>query len=283
MPRTQIVATAVLRRRHHAHPRTGACLVEFAATLPGGVWTDRPLDVQPILAAVARRVNDRTSDDARIALLPWAAWLVGTNGNHDEDRDTAIAARTGAAALRHADPATATRLAAGLARVAWPTPTGHGRLHTWRRKVSHRRNTLRLIRLAITTLAATPHPDETLRALLADTVNLTRGHQGLEPVVVDYSGYQTWPRMQPVTVEVRTPDGTESTHYFCTALPQQWPPALAQAWSTRTGELRRIPSAHHAGRPARPPTARTGLWTHDATRPPGPWWNPEPAPPRGAT
>jgi hypothetical protein len=247
MSTTRIVETPVLRRRSHGHPFRGACLVEFAATLPAGVWTDRPPGVQPTLAAVARRVNDRTSDEARIALLPWAAWLVGTGGEeHDEDVDTAIAAHTGAVALRHADPATADRLAVALARTAWPKPAGHGRLHTWRRQMSRRRDRHRVIRLATAALAAAPHPDQALRDLLADTVNLTRRRQHLEPVAVDYTGYQTWPRVQQIEVQVRTPDGAESTYYFCTALPQRWPPALEQAWTARTGELRRV--AAHACR-----------------------------------
>jgi hypothetical protein len=218
--RTSIIRTPILRRGRHRHPRGGACLLEFAATLPGGPWADHPVHVQPALAALARRVNDHTSDAARRALLPWAAWLVGTASEHD--LDAALAARAGATALRHADPATAARLA--------PALTGPG---------TARGATRRLIRLAVATLAGAPHPDEELRALLADAVNITRDSAGLDPVVVDSTGFREWPATQPIEVELRIPDGSESAFYFCTALPGGWPPALAEAWSARADELRR--------------------------------------------
>ncbi|GIM97619.1 hypothetical protein [Paractinoplanes toevensis] len=212
MSRTSVIPTPILQRGHHRHPRNGACLMEFAATLPGGPWADNPVHVQPALTALARRVNDHTSDDGRPALLPWAAWLVGTAGEHD--LDGALAVR--ATALRHADPA--------LAALAWPATA---------------RATRRLIRLAVATVAGSLHPDEALRALLADAVNATRSTAGLEPVVVDSAGYREWPTTQPIRVELRIPDGSESAFYFCTALPGGWPRALAEAWSARADELRR--------------------------------------------
>jgi hypothetical protein len=213
--------------------------MEFAATLSGGTWADNPVDVQPMLAALARRVNDNTSDEGRMALLPWAAWLVGTAGEHRDDLDGVLGARVGATALRHADPATAARLAPAMAALAWPGAVQAGRVRAWRQAAGRRRGARRLIRLAVAALAGVAHSDETLRALLADAVNTTRDHDGLEPVVVDSTGYQQWPLTQPITVELRIPDGSESAYYFCTALPDRWPPALAEAWSARSDELRR--------------------------------------------
>ncbi len=72
MGRTTVHDVAVLGRGSHLHPGKGACLLELTSTLPGGRWTDHPAAVDPVLAALARAVNDYTSDGARRALVPLA-------------------------------------------------------------------------------------------------------------------------------------------------------------------------------------------------------------------
>ena len=76
MARSMVCEVPVLRRRGHLRPERGGCLVEIASTLPGGRWTDRPACVDPVLGAVARAVNDRTSDASRGRLLVLAPWLI---------------------------------------------------------------------------------------------------------------------------------------------------------------------------------------------------------------
>src|SRR4030095_12198806 len=67
----------MLSRGKHRSPRTGACFMEFASVLAGERWSDHPACTHPLLAAVARHVNDHTSDAGRsrlVTLLP--SWIV---------------------------------------------------------------------------------------------------------------------------------------------------------------------------------------------------------------
>src|SRR5712672_1121378 len=52
------------------HPAAGdrACLMELASLLAREPWGDHPASVHPVLAAVARAVSDRVSDEARNGL-----------------------------------------------------------------------------------------------------------------------------------------------------------------------------------------------------------------------
>ncbi|GGW78114.1 hypothetical protein [Streptomyces caelestis] len=59
----------------HLHPDDGACLMESAALLAGGRFTDSPAGTHPALAALARVVNDSVGDATRHALWPLAAEL----------------------------------------------------------------------------------------------------------------------------------------------------------------------------------------------------------------
>jgi hypothetical protein len=59
----------------HLHPDDGACLMEAAALLGPGRFTDSPPGTHPALAALARVVNDSVGDGTRYALWPLAADL----------------------------------------------------------------------------------------------------------------------------------------------------------------------------------------------------------------
>ncbi|MFH9060588.1 hypothetical protein ACH4GM_05100 [Streptomyces coeruleorubidus] len=59
----------------HLHPDDGACLMEAAALLAGDRFTDSPAGTHPVLAALARVVNDSVGDATRHALWPLAAEL----------------------------------------------------------------------------------------------------------------------------------------------------------------------------------------------------------------
>ena len=48
------------------NPRKGACFMEYASYLAGEDWSDHPACTHPLLAAIARHVNDCTTDAARI-------------------------------------------------------------------------------------------------------------------------------------------------------------------------------------------------------------------------
>lgn len=59
----------VLSRGRHRNPKRGACFMELASYLAGERWSDHPACTHPLLAALARLVNDNTSDANRGRLV----------------------------------------------------------------------------------------------------------------------------------------------------------------------------------------------------------------------
>ena len=66
-----------LSRGKHRSPRKGACFMELAGFLAGERWSDHPACTHPLLARLARGVNDVTSDDARPRLAPLIPSVIG--------------------------------------------------------------------------------------------------------------------------------------------------------------------------------------------------------------
>jgi hypothetical protein len=71
----------VLSRGKHRNPRRGACFMELASYLAGERWSDHPACTHPLLAALARDVNDFTSDDARGRLAGLIPSVIGLTGD----------------------------------------------------------------------------------------------------------------------------------------------------------------------------------------------------------
>jgi hypothetical protein len=71
----------VLSRGKHRSPRSGACFMEFASLLAGERWSDHPACTHPLLAAVARDVNDYTSDAGRQRLADLIPSVIGLTGD----------------------------------------------------------------------------------------------------------------------------------------------------------------------------------------------------------
>jgi hypothetical protein len=71
----------VLSRGKHRNPRKGACFMEFASLLAGERWSDHPACTHPLLAAVARDVNDHTSDAGRPRLADLVPSVIGLVGD----------------------------------------------------------------------------------------------------------------------------------------------------------------------------------------------------------
>ncbi len=88
----------VLSRGKHRSPRRGACFMEFAAFLAGERWSDHPRCTHPLLATLARCVNDLTSDAARPLLAPLIPSVIGLTSD-DLRVDARIALVTARAAL----------------------------------------------------------------------------------------------------------------------------------------------------------------------------------------
>src|SRR5213592_2104680 len=71
----------ILSPGKHRNPRTGACFMELASLLAGERWSDRPACTHPLLAAVARHVNDHTSDAGRQRLAGLIPSVIGLTGD----------------------------------------------------------------------------------------------------------------------------------------------------------------------------------------------------------
>ena len=72
--------------------------MEYASYLAGERWSDHPACTHPLLALLARGVNDHTSEEGRSRLVPLIPSVVGMTGDNP-GIDISIAIRSGAAAL----------------------------------------------------------------------------------------------------------------------------------------------------------------------------------------
>jgi len=88
----------VLSRGRHRNPRKGACFMEMASFLAGERWSDHPACTHPLLAELARGVNDCTSDEARARLGTLIPSVIGLTGD-DLHVDARIGMRAAITAL----------------------------------------------------------------------------------------------------------------------------------------------------------------------------------------
>jgi hypothetical protein len=70
----------VLSRGKHRSARKGACFMEMASVLANEPWSDHPSCTHPLLAGLARLVNDNTSDENRGQLAVLIPSVVGLRG-----------------------------------------------------------------------------------------------------------------------------------------------------------------------------------------------------------
>jgi hypothetical protein len=71
----------ILSPGKHRNPGTGACFMELASLLAGERFSDHPACTHPLLAAVARHVNDHTSDAGRQRLAELIPSVIGLTGD----------------------------------------------------------------------------------------------------------------------------------------------------------------------------------------------------------
>ncbi len=103
----------VLSPGRHRSPRQGACFMEFASYLAGERWSDHPACTHPVLASLARDVNDLVSDTARDDLVPHIHRVIGLNSD-DPQIAVAVAMRAAAAAYPIVSQGRQRALAAGM-------------------------------------------------------------------------------------------------------------------------------------------------------------------------
>jgi hypothetical protein len=87
-----------LSRGKHRNPRKGACFMEMVSYLAGERWSDHPTCTHPLLGALARLVNDHTSDAGRGNLVELAPSVIGLTST-DPQVDVRIALRAAFTAL----------------------------------------------------------------------------------------------------------------------------------------------------------------------------------------
>lgn len=229
----------LLGRGQHTNPGSGGCLLEVVGSLTGGPWTDRPACVDPVLAALARSVNDLSSDWARPGLAPLIPWLVTPAAGDPVRLAATLTVRAADAALRIADPLTAQRLAADVddatALLADDT-TRLGRLARWRR----RRRAIVSVRSAAAAVAQTApeRRDAELRRLLADAIDQARRLDGL-PAAEDLVRRGPDECRGPVAIRTRlvVPHGADCLQLRCSAVLDRWPIWLQHSWNRRRAEL----------------------------------------------
>jgi hypothetical protein len=88
----------ILARGHHRRPSKGACFMELASYLAGEKWSDHPQCTHPLMASLARSVNDCTSDAGRSRLAVLIPSVIGLTGD-DLRIDATIALRAARTAL----------------------------------------------------------------------------------------------------------------------------------------------------------------------------------------
>jgi hypothetical protein len=88
----------VLSRGKHRSQRRGACFMELASVLAGERWSDHPRCTHPLVAGLARMVNDCTSDARRSELATLVPSVIGLTGK-DPRADALIALRCAQFAL----------------------------------------------------------------------------------------------------------------------------------------------------------------------------------------
>jgi hypothetical protein len=201
----------MLARGRHRSPRKGACFMELASYLAGERWSDHPRCTHPLLAALARGVNDASSDAARPLLAPLIPAVVGLDGD-DERWSVEIALLAATAALPIASASRQNALAVALLtceRVldeledrepgfvrpqtlealrevpgseAWARRFfGQSRVNVGRFTSSAGQE---IVRLAVEGIAeaCVPDPDRRLRDLLTSAIEECRTWAGFEPL-----------------------------------------------------------------------------------------------------
>lgn len=103
----------MLGRGKHRNPRKGACFMELASYLAGERWSDHPRCTHPLLAGLARAVNDATSDAARPRLARLIPSVIGL-ASDDPHWDVEIALRAAGSAIRVSREGRQNVLAVGL-------------------------------------------------------------------------------------------------------------------------------------------------------------------------
>ena len=109
----------------HLSPRDGACLMEYVSVLVGEPFSDHPRCTDAVVADLARRVNDATSDSGRPQLARRAPDLAHTGpGQRGAAAAVVVAVLEAAAAAQPGSPKLARHLSRARRRLERSTEPG---------------------------------------------------------------------------------------------------------------------------------------------------------------
>jgi len=196
----------VLSRGKHRNARKGACFMELASFLAGERWSDHPSCTHPLLAELARQVNDHTPDTSRSALAALIPSVIGTT-----TEDPRVDARIAITCARVALPVVAAErqnvmavglltaervlallegrspaelsIASQVALAEAPFASSYAYRYTLGAAVTplafRRHGAPHVVRMAVQAIAAAcvPAPYDDLRALLAESIDLCTAAQ----------------------------------------------------------------------------------------------------------
>ncbi|MCB2175159.1 MAG: hypothetical protein KQH57_05090 [Actinomycetales bacterium] len=97
----------------HRRRSDGGCFMEWASLLAGERWSDHPRCTHPLLAHLARTVNDTVGDAARQRMVPLIPAVIGLRGDARWDLEIALLVTRRALELS-TDRESARTLAAGV-------------------------------------------------------------------------------------------------------------------------------------------------------------------------
>jgi hypothetical protein len=195
----------VLSPGKHRHPGKGACFMEMASWLAGEKWSDHPQCTDPVLAALAREVNDHVDPEHRAQIVPLIPDVIGATSD-DPRLPLQISRAASLAVLAHDSPheglavlallhseaalnVLAGRRADELSAAALAALDGHTDAAKWARAFTgrvgrHRRTgtgsradrraAIAAVRTSVAALAAAPRGQDHLVALLREAIGLTR-------------------------------------------------------------------------------------------------------------
>jgi hypothetical protein len=248
----RLVLMPVLAPGSHAHPRIGGCFAEVAAILTTHQWTDHPACIPPVLAQIARRINDLTSPEARTDLAPLIPWAVchprpSADLTYDTTVTTAVIAR--ARVELSGDP----DLDPLLQQLAQqPRPRHILDRIGWRRAARH---LVRAHLRSITSSTAGPARDARLRALLITAIDSLRVVEDLPPLPPPVSTPAIGAHLLPVTTHLAAVNGRPK---LCVdPLLDRWPDWIREPWNRRLQELRASAATGSEDRPQQSAATRT--------------------------
>lgn len=179
----------------HRRPRDGGCFMEIASLLAGDRWSDHPPCTHPVLGAVARCVNDATTDIGRQAITELIPAVIGATSDNPRIAPHLVLAVT-ESALRSTPETHRADLLAGqldarrrLARIdiedgaepatgqpPAPRRRGAGLARRWGANTYLRVDAPIAVHHAVAALAPSPHPDtdRRLRQILIDAIARVR-------------------------------------------------------------------------------------------------------------